>query len=145
MAGVGWQDQHDELDATRVLEYTEPVVKGRFVQDGRINAEQLVGIPAVFAQESGTEDHLVRFGEITRAKTVDKPGRRGPVRVVEFDYVVDPDSPTITSSDSAAKIGAFVRTAIAIESDGRASIVIASPATVTINSAKYVFWCTFVI
>ena len=67
--GNGWSDSRDEMDCSRVFEYTEDYLKERFRTGDRIDIDNLIRLPCLFMQETwhdGSQQNA-RVGTITNA------------------------------------------------------------------------------
>ena len=88
---TGWEQSHDTLDESRVLEYTDAHLIEEFKPGGRIDTDRVKQIPAIFAPETGGDDEqLTRVGYIT---DVSMNGRD-----VNLHYIYDPNIPPISNT-----------------------------------------------
>ncbi len=88
---TGWEQSHDTLDKSRVLEYTDTHLIEEFKPGGRIDTDRIKQIPAIFAPETGgNEEQLARIGYIT---DIAINGRD-----VNLHYIYDPNIPPISNT-----------------------------------------------
>lgn len=91
ISASGWAERRDTLPASRAFEHTEPLVRDRFLANGRIDFDSLIASPALFAQERSSNDlsQTVRIGRISRVRT---SGRE-----LVLDYSFDETIPAFTN------------------------------------------------
>jgi hypothetical protein len=84
-----WGDGRDTISSSRVFEYTEPSLVGRFTPGGQLDLVALAALPTLFVQEtSGQRDQVARVGTITRA-------RMNNGRDIVLDYTYDLGIPAV--------------------------------------------------
>jgi hypothetical protein len=50
--GSGWSDSRDEMDCSRIFEYTEDYLQSRFKTNDSIDIDRLTQFPCLFMQET---------------------------------------------------------------------------------------------
>lgn len=88
---TGWAEGRDTMLASRLFEYTEEEIAGRFGPSEKPDFESLARLPAVFAAEHGENrsGQIVRIGFILRARMVG--------RDIALEYAYDPAIPALTN------------------------------------------------
>lgn len=89
--GSGWSDSRDEMDCSRIFEYTEDYLQSRFKTNDSIDIDRLTQFPCLFMQETwhdGSQQNA-RVGTIISAVKF-----RG---VVKIEYAFDNSIPPFTN------------------------------------------------
>lgn len=87
----GWSDSRDEMDSSRIFEYTEKYLKDQFQTGDTIEVDTLIKMPCLFMQETWHDDSQqnARVGSIISAV---KTGR-----VIKIEYAFDNSIPPLTN------------------------------------------------
>ena len=88
--GSGWSGNRDTMILSRVFEYTDQEIGGRYSNSQDPNFSALMSLPSIFMEESSqNEQEVARVGTIIKAKAVGSE--------VRLQYIYDPDIPPITN------------------------------------------------
>ena len=82
MQNSAWDGRRGEVSRSRVFEYTEDHLAGRFTEGEKLDLEQLIRLPCLFMEE-GTGDQLARVGQITTAR------QSGGDILIEYSFDLD--------------------------------------------------------
>ena len=89
--GNGWSESRDDMDSSRILEYTEDYLRDHFKTNDSIDLERLVKMPCLFMQETwhdGSQQNA-RVGSILSAVR-----SRG---IIKIEYAFDNSIPPLTN------------------------------------------------
>ena len=93
-----WDGGRGSVSRSRVFEYTEDDLRGRFTEGENLNLEHLIRLPCLFMEE-GTGHQLARVGHINSARQ-----SGGEILI---DYSFDPDIQPIPNATVFAHNGDF--------------------------------------
>lgn len=99
--GNGWSESRDEMDCSRVFEYTESYLGDRFKTNDTIEIDSLIKMPCLFMQETwhdGSQQNA-RVGTIVSAV---KSGS-----VIRIEYAFDNSIPPLTNERIKEVAGEF--------------------------------------
>ncbi len=99
--GNGWSESRDEIDCSRVFEYTENYLRDRFKTNDTIEFDSLIKMPCLFMQETwhdGSQQNA-RVGTIVSAV---KSGS-----VIRIEYAFDNSIPPLTNEQIKEVAGEF--------------------------------------
>lgn len=99
--GNGWSDSRDEMDYSRIFEYTEGYLENRFKTNDTIDIDNLIKLPCLFMQETwhdGSQQNA-RVGVIVNAVT-----SRGAIKI---EYALDNSIPPLTNEQLKEVAGEF--------------------------------------
>jgi hypothetical protein len=87
----GWANGRDTIALSRLFEYTDDGIQDDYQSNGKVDFDNLMTLPAVFAQETQpSSDQIVQVGTIYRARIVGTD--------IQLEYVFDPTVPVITNA-----------------------------------------------
>ena len=99
--GNGWSDSRDEMDYSRIFEYTEDYLESRLKTNDTIDIDSLIKLPCLFMQETwhdGSQQNA-RIGSIINAVK-----SRGAVKI---EYAFDNSIPPLTNEQLKEVAGEF--------------------------------------
>jgi len=99
--GNGWSDSRDEMDYSRIFEYTEDYLENRFKTNDTIDIDSLIKLPCLFMQETwhdGSQQNA-RVGAIVNAVK-----SRGAIKI---EYAFDNSIPPLTNEQLKEIAGEF--------------------------------------
>jgi hypothetical protein len=97
----GWSESRDEMDCSRVFQYTEKYLKDRFKTNDTIEIDSLIKMPCLFMQETWNDgsQQNARVGTIVSAV---KSGN-----VIKIEYAFDNSIPPLTNEQIKEVAGEF--------------------------------------
>lgn len=97
----GWNESRDEIDSSRIFEYTENYLRDRFITNDTIEIVSLIKIPCLFMQEIWRDkiQQNARVGTIVNAVKSTK--------VIKIEYVFDNSILSLTNEKIMAEAGEF--------------------------------------
>lgn len=99
--GNGWSESRDDMDSSRVFEYTEEYLREQFKTNGNVDFNSLVKLPCLFMQETWHDEsqHNARVGAIINAV---KSGGN-----IKIEYAFDSSIPPLTNQQIKEVAGEF--------------------------------------
>lgn len=90
--GNGWNDSRDEMDCSRIFEYTEDYLNIRFKTNNTIDIDSLIKLPCLFMQETWHDESQqnARVGTIVSAVKSRS--------VIKIEYAFDNSIPPLTNN-----------------------------------------------
>jgi hypothetical protein len=81
--GVGWESSAGSISTSRVFEYTTEQIATLFMPKGKLDVNQVIGLPTIFASETHYDNSQkpARIGSLTKIRVGSKD--------YQLDYVLD--------------------------------------------------------